>query len=487
MLKCSVLFGPIICFALFSCSQKEHYSTEVEERIKRVEQDVPLGVVEIIGKPKESIEDRMKFYNVTGLSIAVINDFKIEWAKGYGWADSAERRPVTPQTLFQIGSISKSINAMGVLTLMQDGKLDLYTDINNYLVSWKFPYDFLSNGKKITIANLLSHTAGLRRGGGVYDIGDSLPTMIQVLDGKKPSNSPAVRSAFEPGTKAEYSNGGVGITQVIVEDVTHKSYADFITTTIFKPIGMSNSFYYQPPPKDEGHLLATGYSLALEGKYSITPELSAGGLWSTPTDLCKYIIEVQLSRDGRSNKVLSQQNIKTMLTPYLPNVDQGAGFGHFILESGKDSISYFTHLGGLPGFRSCYYGSLQNGKGVAITINCEDDAIFHKIALAVAREYKWKGFYERIMKNLIVLSADELREYVGEYVSDSTVSLVISKHDDKLKVQVTGQDFYDIFPEAKDKFFAQIAKAELEFVRTNNEINKLVYKFRGHSYELKKK
>ncbi|MBK9104398.1 MAG: beta-lactamase family protein [Saprospiraceae bacterium] len=148
----------------------------------------------------------MAYYHVQGLSIAVVHDYKVAWAKGYGWADKKERKPVTPETLFEPGSISKSLNAVGLLKLVQDQKLDLHTDINTYLTSWQFPYDSISHGKKITLAQLLSHSAGLTvHGFPGYDLSAQIPTVPQILDGEYPANTPPVRSAFEPGIRFQYS------------------------------------------------------------------------------------------------------------------------------------------------------------------------------------------------------------------------------------------------------------------------------------------
>src|SRR6185312_2227606 len=144
--------------------------------------------------------------------------------------------------------------------LAQEGKLNLYTDINDYLKTWKFPYDSLSKGKKITIANLLSHTAGLTvHGFAGYEKGDSIPTISQILDGKKPANSAAVRSMYQPGLKFEYSGGGITISQLIVQDVTKQPYDKYMWENVLKPLGMTYSFYTQPPPSEKQNLLATGY------------------------------------------------------------------------------------------------------------------------------------------------------------------------------------------------------------------------------------
>jgi CubicO group peptidase (beta-lactamase class C family) len=251
---------------------------------------------------KWTLKERMAFYEVNAVSVAVIKDYKIEWVKAYGFADISEKRIATNQTLFQAGSISKTINSLGILKLVQEGKLGLDDDINNYLKTWKFPYDEVSKGKKITIKNLLNHNAGLSiHGFGGYGKGESLPTIIQTLDGLKPSNSGAVRSVFEPSLKYQYSGGGTTISQLILENTTGEKYADYMVRNILNPLGMNNSSYNQPPSKDKENLLATGYNYDKEvkGKYNIYPEVAAAGLWTNPTDLAKYVIETQLSLQGK--------------------------------------------------------------------------------------------------------------------------------------------------------------------------------------------
>src|SRR6218665_821273 len=233
---------------------------------------------------------------------------------------------------------------VGVLKLVQDKKLVLNTDINNYLTTWKFPYNKVAKGKKINVANLLSHSAGLTVHGFLgYERGDKLPTITEILDGKKPANSEAVRSVFEPGLKAEYSGGGTTISQLIVMNITKVPYAQYMWNNVLKPMGMLNSTYVQPPLNKKPNQLATGYQEnkdEIKGKYHIYPEQAAAGLWTNPTDLAHYIIETQLSLAGKSNKVLSQEMTKLRLTPYIENV----GLGVFIGEKG--STKTFSHSGG---------------------------------------------------------------------------------------------------------------------------------------------
>jgi CubicO group peptidase (beta-lactamase class C family) len=421
----------LLCFCIeasFLFGQVKSYPEEVKAKIKKVENNL-AGWVQIGDMPtKWTLEERMKFYHANGVSIAVIKNYKVEWAKGYGWADSAEQRPVTTTTLFQAGSISKSLNAIGVLKLAQEGKLDIYSDINNYLRTWKFPYDSLSKGKKITIANLLSHTAGLTvHGFPGYEKGDTIPTLIQILNGKKPANTAAVRSMYEPSLKHEYSGGGTTISQLIIEDVTGQPYDKYMWENVLKPMGMVNSSYRQPPAADKQNLLATGYyndGKAVKGKYHIYPEQAAAGLWTNPSDLAKYIIETQLALKGESQKVLSKKMTELRLTPYI---DSAAAFGVFIIN--KNGSKYFTHGGVDEGFVSQYVGSFDGGDGVVVMTNTYNTALFNEIINSVATIYNWKNFYSPVIKREIVVPDSIVQAYIGKYKMRNDTLSVIKKSD----------------------------------------------------------
>lgn len=409
-----------IFLLLFVCVQtnivlgqkKPSYSKEVQAKIKQFENNLGLWVQ--IGNQQFTLADRMKSNHINGVSIALIKDYKIEWAKGYGWADSAQQRPVTTNTLFQAGSISKSLNGVGILKLVQEGKLNLDSDINLYLKSWKFPYDSLSKGKKITIANLLSHTAGLTvHGFDGYEKGATLPTLIQILNGEKPANSKAIRSMYAPSVRHQYSGGGTTIAQLILQDVTGQPYDTYMRNKVLKPMGMSNSFYTQPPPADKENLLATGYyndGKAVKGKYHVYPEQAAAGLWTNPTDLAKYIIETQLSLTGKSKKVLSPETTRLRLTPYI---DKSAALGVFIIEKGNEK--YFNHDGSDEGFVAAYFGSMENGNGAVVMANTDNGSLLYEVINSLASVYNWKDFYTPKIKQVVTVNNDILKSYVGNY------------------------------------------------------------------------
>ncbi|MBL7903174.1 MAG: serine hydrolase [Bacteroidia bacterium] len=454
------------------------YSKEIEDQIKLVENGLS-GRVKINGKTY-NLQERMAHFKVKGLSIAVIHNYKIVWAKGYGWADEKEKRPVNTQTLFEPGSISKSLNAVAVLKLVQDKKLDLYADINTYLKSWKFPYDSVSKNKKITLANLLSHSAGLSvHGFPGYDRKDKIPTLVEILDGKKPANTPAVRSEFEPGLKFKYSGGGTTISQLIVSDVTNQPYDQFLYETVLKPIGMVNSTYTQPLPKDKLKFAATGYytdGREVPNKFHVYPEQGAAGLWMTPSDLCNYIIETQWAYQGKSSKVLNQEMTKLRLTPYL---DESSALGVFIED--RAGVKYFQHGAGNEGFRGQYYGSLEGGNGVAVFVNSDNGAILFEVINSVAEVYKWKNFYFPEAKNVVTVPEAVLKTYEGIYLFEDKYAIVLPKEDGYY--YLTDGVYSKMHFTSETEFFNEEFLAEKKFLRdTSGKVNGFTRQVRGKTF-----
>lgn len=329
-------------------SQSAFRQSPVRSRIEHVEKGL-LSAVLVTGDPGWTIQERMKFYNVPGVSIAVINNYQVEWARSYGVKDIETNEPVTPETLFQAGSISKSVAAMTALKRVEQGKISLDQDINEKLTSWKLPDNEFTAKRKVTLANLLSHTGGLTvHGFPGYAPGEPIPTLPQVLDGATPANTPAVRVNMEPGTKYRYSGGGTTIAQLAIMDIEKRPYPQIAQETVLDPLGMTHSTYNQPLPEATRKKAASGHrrdGKLVEGKIHIYPEMAAAGLWTTPTDLAKFAIEVQLSLAGKSNKVLSKEMTTRMVTPFM---NESAALGFFVEKHGQ--AIYFGHGGADEGF-----------------------------------------------------------------------------------------------------------------------------------------
>ncbi len=402
------------------------YSPETLEKIKAVENNITGNLILNNARPS-TIAEQMAKYKVNGMSIAVIHNYQIAWAKGYGWADVAEQKPMTAETLFEPGSISKTLNAVGILKLAQDKKVDLYTDINQYLKSWKFPYDSLSKGKQINLAQLLSHQAGLTvHGFPGHDINGPIPTIYEVLEGKSPSFTPAVRSAFEPDLRFQYSGGGTTISQVLLSDVTGQAYDEWMYENVLKPIGMVNSTYAQPPSKEKWPLCSSAYNgdgTPIERKFHVYPEQAAAGLWMTPSDLCRYIIDMQLAWKGNPSRVLSPEMVKLHLTPYN---NGPAAMGTFIEDN--DGMVYFQHGAGNDGFCGQFFGSMEDGYGVAIFLNSYNGRLLGDVINSVAKAYNWKNFFREPRKvESITVPKETLKSYEGLYLFDDTWAAIGQK------------------------------------------------------------
>lgn len=282
---------------------------EIDQHIDSVESCLPPPVI-VKNEPKSctTLSQRMAELHIAGVSVAVIHNGTIEWAKGYG-VRQIGGASVNADTLFQAGSISKPLAAMGTLHLVQEGKLSLDADINTGLTSWKLPPSTAAPGATVTLRELLTHTAGITvHGFPGYAAGTPVPTLVQVLNGEAPANTPPIRMDSVPGKEWRYSGGGYTVMQQLVIDTVKEPFPQFLQHTVLAPIGMSHSTYQQPLPESllsNAAMPYNGDGTAVPGGPHTYPEMAAAGLWTTASDLCRYIIEVQNSLGSKTNHVLS--------------------------------------------------------------------------------------------------------------------------------------------------------------------------------------
>jgi CubicO group peptidase (beta-lactamase class C family)/predicted transcriptional regulator YdeE len=334
-----------------------------------------------------SLPELMKTFNVPGLSIAVIENYKIVDAKAYGVVAPGSSTPVTTKTLFQAGSISKPVAATGALSLVEQGKLSLDENVNNKLTTWKVPENEFTQTEKVTLRRLMSHTAGLTvHGFPGYGVDAPVPSIVQVLNGEKPANTDPIRVDIVPGTKSRYSGGGVTIEQLMMMDVTGKKFPDLMRALVLDKIGMTDSSYEQPLPPARAAMTAGGAygdGKPVHGKWHIYPEMAAAGLWTTPTDLAKFAIEVALSKQGKANHILSQKMTQEMLTPVKDDV----GLGLFME---KDNPGQFGHNGADEGFQALLTMNAETGNGVALMADSDNGiSVMSYVLRRVAKEYAW--------------------------------------------------------------------------------------------------
>jgi len=437
-------------------------SAETQRHIERVEAGlVPPVIVKGDTHAAHTLQERMAATHVPGISIAVIHHGQIEWARGFG-VMKVGGSPVTADTLFQAGSISKPVAALAALRLVQEGKLSLDADVNTELKSWKLPYGPEAKGKTVTLRELLTHTGGTTvHGFPGYAAGEPVPTLVQVLNGEKPANTPAIRVETEPGTKWNYSGGGITIMQLMMIEASGEAFPKLLHDTVLAPIGMTHSTYQQPLPKDWRAMAATPYEhdgKPVVGGAHTYPEMAAAGLWTTPTDLAKYAIEVERSLAGEANHVLSKEMTAQMLTRGMGDWGLGVEIG------GSQADPYFTHGGVDEGFESIFAAYEQGGEGAVVMTNAQGgEELAQEVMRSIATEYGWPDFQPKVV-TAVTMDPKIVAEYVGTYEVGPNFDIVIALKDGHLVASATGQSEEEVIAESATKFLVPAVGAEFEFV-----------------------
>ncbi len=411
------LLSCLLC--LFACQQKSSepaVDPEVTEAMVAIENGL-LPAVLPTGDTLTSftLDERMAYYHVPGVSIAVLKDGEIHWARGYGVADSLQGTTVDTNTLFQAGSISKPVAALAALHLVQEGKLDLDTDVNTYLTGWKIPDHEWSETTPVTLRHLLTHTGGLTvHGFPGYTQTDTFPAIEQVLRGE--GNTPAIFVDTEPGTNWRYSGGGYTIMEKVVEDVSGMSLEAYMRQHVLDPMGMVKSTYEQPlPAKYHAQASAAydGMGTYIDGGWHNYPEQAAAGLWTTPRDLLRYATEMQAAYAGESNRVINQETVSAMLTRHQNNWGLGPAL------STEEEPLIFAHGGKNAGFSNTFMAfAKKGGGGLAIMTNADQGtSLMREIERAISAHYGWETAMPRRV-DTIVIPETERPGFEGDYVYD---------------------------------------------------------------------
>jgi CubicO group peptidase (beta-lactamase class C family) len=351
---------------------------------------VVRGQTPSAGLDPAAVQELLTKYNVPGVSIAVIKDFKIEWTRGYGIADVETGATVTPDTMFQAASISKTVAAMVSLKAVQDKRFSLDQDINTILKSWKLPETPLTKDHPVTPRTLMSHTSGMGDGFGFpgYAPNTPLPTLSQMMDGLPPSNRQRIRLERPPMTAYEYSGGAVMMQELVLTDAIGKPFVEIARDWVLTPIGMTNSTFEQPLPAARDKQAARAHNqrgMRMADPWRVHPEHAAAGLWTTPTDLAQFAVEVQNSLRGRSNRVLSQAMVTEMVTP----VGVGPYAVGFQLEKHGEGW-YFMHGGSNMGFQCDLIAHRVKGYGAVIMTNGDAGfPVIQQLRRRIQQEYKW--------------------------------------------------------------------------------------------------
>lgn len=329
-----------------------------------------------------SLEDAKQALNIPSVSLALIDQDRIVFARAYG-------QNATPNTLYQAASLSKFVAAVGAMRLVEQKKLALDADVNAKLTSWKVPTNGFDKTHPVTLRGLLSMTAGVGVPGFLgYAVDAPLPNLTQILYGVPPANSPPVTVIAEPGSKYAYSGGSYEIAEALMIDTAQAQFPVLMDALVLKPADMSNSSFVQPLPRDRETQAVMGHfadGKEVVGGWHVFPEHAAAGLWSTPTDLAKLLLMIGRAWRGHSSLFLLPETVREMLTaqnggPYGLGAAIGSSDGSLIVMKRGQNIGYQAYLILLPG----------EGQGMVVMTNSDNGSILAEALIRRAAElYDW--------------------------------------------------------------------------------------------------
>ena len=288
---------------------------------------------------------------------------------------------------------------MAAMRLAQDGRFAIDDDVNRHLKSWKVPDSDVTKTQKVTPRSLMSHTSGADDGFGFpgYEPSAARPSVVQILEGQAPSNVGRVTFARPPYAAYKYSGGGVTLMQLLLTDLTGEPFAAMMRARVLDPLGMTSSTFEQPPPDVLTARLAhahNGQGAHGSVAWHVYPEQAAAGLWTTPSDLARFAIEVQQAVRGPMGKVLSQASAREMTSPV------GAGpFAVGLTVEQRGEGWYFSHGGSNWGFRCSLVAHVRKGYGVVVMTNGDaGGGMIAEIEARVAAAYGWDSLDKPLVR-----------------------------------------------------------------------------------------
>jgi CubicO group peptidase (beta-lactamase class C family) len=429
-------------------------------RLARIERGLLPAILLAGAEPKPmSLPDRIEHYQVPGLSLAVVDGFELAWTRTYGLARSGTAAPITPDTLFQAGSVSKVVAALLTLKLIDAGQLALDTPVNDVLKTWKLPDRAEAGPEPVRIRHLLTHSAGLSRiTFSFYEPGEAVPTLVQALDGEAPAGNPAVTRLTPPGHEAEYSNAAFAVLEQLLVDATGRPFDALARQELFEPLAMASSSFARtlPPPLFEraayGH---SGDGKALEGKGLTLPTAAVGGLWTTPADLGRLLVGVLRAHRGDAGAFLSKALAREMLRRQID--DRGLG----VSIDGEGAETYLSQGGGTVGFLAHIVANPETGQGAAVMVNGGRGSmgLIHELVRSIAVEYDWPGYVLR--REVVPLQATAFARHEGCYEFIRPAGLRMRIHSE------SGRFFRgrtEMFPVSETVFVVPELGHEIEFV-----------------------
>jgi CubicO group peptidase (beta-lactamase class C family) len=345
-----------------------------------IERDLLVGVQG--DRKRVSIDEALALLNTPSASVALIDEGRIAFARGYG-------KNTSPDTLYQAASLSKFVTAIAAMRLVENGTLKLDEDVNEQLTTWKVPKNAFDSSRKVTLRGLLSMTGGIGVPGFLgYEVGAALPTLTQILDGVPPANSPPVTVIAVPGSAYHYSGGGYEIAEALMQDATGKPFPQLMRELVLEPMGMSSSSFDQLPDIEPATRAASGHLVdgtEVPGRWYVFPEHAAAGLWSTPTDLAKLLVQLANVWQGFSSITLRRSTLEEILAR-----QNGGPYGLGAAVAGDGASLVLMKRGQNVGYQGYLILYPATGQGMVVMTNSDNGS---KLAEALieraAAAYDW--------------------------------------------------------------------------------------------------
>lgn len=421
---------------------------------------------ELVKQIDKSISDNYKNYT-PGCAVLIAKKGEVLLEKGYGTANIELNVPIKSEMVFRIGSITKQFTAMAILQLADKGQIALTDSIQ------KFIKDFHFKGKTITIENLLTHTSGIK---GYEQIDPKVPNAMRIDFSPKTviDSLDKLSLEFDPNTRYNYSNSNYFLLGYIIEQVSGKSYHQYIKENIIEPAGLSSTFY-----ESQTHLIpnrANGYSLS-DGKYwnadfiSMALVYSAGALRSNVSDLYKW------HKALYEGKIVKKETFLKAIQPYKLVDGKQIDYGYGFFNKTENGINSIGHGGAIDGFRAIemYYPEQE----IYITLLCNSETdIFERFFQSISNIILGIKADNEVKE--IKLSGEILENYVGTYKNDKyNVSIKIYRANGRIYGDLSnGTGSYLMFLALTDtKFFLpdiQRVKTIADFVKENGKVTKVI-------------
>lgn len=469
-----LIFLFVVLMIVSSCSsQRKEYNNTNKHPVnagciipkKSIEEKVQLenGIrtqVKFLGEHENftSITNRMSEYKIPALSLAVIQQGKIEWADTYQNTHFSEQQKLNCTSLFQAASLSKPVTFLAAVRMHSAGKIDLDKNIQSYLKDFVLPMGKQTADNPVTFRNIFAHTSGITPGGYLGYARDlALPSDTDILKGNAGVNSPAIAVIAPPNEKLIYSGGAYTLAELALQDTFHNEFANIMKKWILDPAGMKHSDFTQPLPAAKDKQVAKGYTYsgkALDGGWRNHPEQAAAGLWSNSIDMAKFLIEIYKAYQGKS-LLFSQSEIKSLIS----HERDGHIYG-FRVDLSDDGIS-ITHYGGNAGYNTGMTINLTSGNGLVYLINSDNGwKLGRDLFLSASQQYNWKNFkqtnvYRKHLDNEV------LKELSGKYKwnNQDDFSVRYNENNNIISLLFPGGDEYKLTP---------IVGEELEFIHQNS-------------------